>query len=68
MAADALKSGADSLAGRIVGWRRELHAHPELGFQEQWTAAFLSARLERSSVEMANADNLRERAAGTVQL
>ena len=27
-------------------WRRRLHAHPELGFEEHETAAFVAARLE----------------------
>ena len=30
---------ANAIADRIVAWRREFHAHPELGFQEQRTAA-----------------------------
>ena len=24
---------------QIVAWRRDFHRHPELGFQETWTAA-----------------------------
>ena len=30
---------ANAIADQIVAWRREFHAHPELGFQEQRTAA-----------------------------
>ncbi len=29
----------------LVAWRRELHAHPELGFAEHRTAAFVAERL-----------------------
>ena len=31
---------------RIVGWRRELHAHPELRFDLPWTEGFVAGRLE----------------------
>ncbi len=34
-----------SLADTLTGWRRHLHAHPELTLQEQQTAAFVCARL-----------------------
>ncbi len=30
----------------IAGWRRDLHAHPELRFEEHRTAAFVAAKLE----------------------
>lgn len=36
---------AEDLAGDIVGWRRHLHAHPELAFEEHETAAFVAERL-----------------------
>ena len=29
----------------VVGWRRHIHANPELGFAEHQTAAFVAARL-----------------------
>ena len=29
-----------------IAWRRELHRHPELGYQEQRTAQFVASRLE----------------------
>ena len=28
--------------GQMTAWRRDIHAHPELGFEEQRTADLLS--------------------------
>jgi amidohydrolase len=33
------------LAGKLTGWRRHLHANPELSLEEAQTAAFVQARL-----------------------
>ncbi len=33
------------LLPQLVTWRRQLHQHPELGFQEQQTAAFITQKL-----------------------
>jgi len=33
------------LAARMTAWRRHLHAHPETGFEEHATAAFVAERL-----------------------
>ncbi len=30
------------LHARMTGWRRDLHRHPEFGFEEQRTAAFVA--------------------------
>ncbi len=30
----------------LTAWRRDLHAHPELGFEEERTAAFVAEKLE----------------------
>lgn len=38
---DALEANRDELER----WRRDIHAHPELGFQEQRTAEFVAAKL-----------------------
>lgn len=34
-----------ALQHAMAGWRHELHAHPEFGFEERRTAAFVAARL-----------------------
>ena len=39
-----------SLAEALVGWRRHLHANPELSCQERGTAGFVSARLAELGV------------------
>lgn len=37
---------AEGVAGEVVRWRRHLHSHPELSFQEHDTAAFVQRTLE----------------------
>ena len=39
-----------TLAETLTGWRRHLHAHPELTLHEQGTAAFVCARLRELNV------------------
>ena len=39
-----------TLAETLTGWRRHLHAHPELTLHEQGTAAFVCARLQELGV------------------
>ena len=34
-----------------IGWRRDIHMHPELGFGEERTAEFISRRLETFGIE-----------------
>ena len=36
----------------MIAWRHDLHAHPELGFQEHRTAAFVAAKLKEFGVEV----------------
>jgi amidohydrolase len=40
----------DELKQRLVGLRRELHAHPEVGFTERWTSAFVRRRMEATGM------------------
>jgi amidohydrolase len=40
----------NTLAETLTGWRRHLHAHPELTLNEQGTAAFVCARLQELGV------------------
>ena len=32
---------------KLVNWRRDLHRHPELGFEEHRTSAFIAGLLEQ---------------------
>ena len=50
--APALKAEAERLAADLVAWRRDLHRHPELGFEEKRTAGFVAARLEELGLEL----------------
>jgi amidohydrolase len=40
-----LDKAADAVLPKVVVWRRDLHAHPELGNQELRTSAFLAEQL-----------------------
>jgi amidohydrolase len=35
----------------LIAWRRDLHAHPEFGFEEKRTAAFVAARLREFGLD-----------------
>lgn len=48
--ADHIRAIANDLHASTVGWRRHLHAHPELSFQEVETAAFVKAELDRLGI------------------
>ena len=41
-----------ALHDRMTGWRRDLHAHPELGFEEARTAARVAELLESFGIEV----------------
>ncbi len=42
----------DEIVAQVVADRRHLHAHPELGFQEYETSAFVAARLRDLGLEV----------------
>ncbi|KRB01146.1 N-acyl-L-amino acid amidohydrolase [Devosia sp. Root685] len=43
---DRIEKLVDGVRDQVVGWRRHLHANPELSFQEHETAAFIVERLQ----------------------
>ena len=48
----ALVREIEGFAGEMTSWRRDIHAHPELGFQEHRTADFVSSQLKKFGVEV----------------
>ena len=46
-----LRDAVRTLQSSLVEWRRYLHQYPELGFQEQKTATFISDRLSEWGIE-----------------
>ncbi|MCX7961409.1 MAG: M20 family metallopeptidase [Burkholderiales bacterium] len=42
----------ERFAGEMTAWRRDLHAHPELGFEEQRTADFVARKLAAWGIEV----------------
>ena len=41
-----------AMHGELTGWRRDLHAHPELGFEEHRTSDFVARKLEEFGLEV----------------
>ncbi|OBQ59988.1 M20 aminoacylase family protein [Mesorhizobium erdmanii] len=41
----------EALKREMTAWRRDLHAHPEFGFEEKRTAAFVAARLREFGLD-----------------
>ncbi|MGF9764988.1 amidohydrolase [Microvirga sp. 0TCS3.31] len=41
----------DTLEREITAWRRDLHAHPEFGFEERRTSAFVAAKLREFGLD-----------------
>ena len=35
----------------LTAWRRDIHAHPELGFEENRTADFVAQKLEEFGIQ-----------------
>ena len=46
------KERIKKLAPELVNWRRHLHAHPELAFEEKETAAFVAEKLRGLGLEV----------------
>ena len=42
----------ESLANEFTQWRRDIHAHPELGFEEARTADFVAEKLESFGIQV----------------
>ena len=38
----------------VTTWRRELHANPELCYEENWTAEFITEKLKSFGMEVHN--------------
>ena len=38
----------------VISWRRELHANPELSYEENWTSEFISEKLKSFGMEVCN--------------
>ena len=36
----------------VKDWRHDLHAHPELGYEEEWTSNFVAEKLESFGIEV----------------
>ena len=49
---DTLKKTIAELHGDMVAWRRHLHRHPELSFQEQNTVAYVIELLKAEGIEV----------------
>jgi len=43
---------ATELAPKVVAWRRDIHQHPELSFQETRTAALVADHLRKLGMEV----------------
>lgn len=41
----------DALKNEMTAWRRDLHAHPEFGFEEKRTSAFVAAKLREFGLD-----------------
>jgi len=48
----SFKDAAARIADDLVTWRRDLHRHPELGFEERRTASFVASCLEGLGLEV----------------
>lgn len=49
---DQVNQAVTAVEGQVVAWRRDFHAHPELGFNEHRTAAAVAAHLRSLGLEV----------------
>ena len=49
--ADAIDAAAHEIEGRVIAWRRDIHAHPELGNREFRTAAIVAEHLKKLGLD-----------------
>ncbi|MFZ1755461.1 MAG: amidohydrolase [Caldilineaceae bacterium] len=49
---ERLKTEAQDLHSQLVAWRRDFHAHPELGFEETRTAGIVAEHLHSLGLEV----------------
>lgn len=47
-----LAADVSAMAPELSTWRRELHRHPELGFEEHWTADYVASHLDGLGLEI----------------
>ncbi len=50
--AEAVASAVEAVSPKVVAWRRDLHANPELGFAETRTAGMVAAHLRSLGLEV----------------
>ncbi|MBW8304416.1 MAG: M20/M25/M40 family metallo-hydrolase, partial [Brevundimonas sp.] len=50
--AETVAAAVEAVTPRVVGWRRDLHAHPELGFAETRTAGLVADHLRSLGLEV----------------
>ncbi len=50
--AESVAEAAQAIEADVIAWRRDLHAHPELGLAETRTAAFVAERLRTMGIEV----------------
>jgi amidohydrolase len=49
---DEIAHRAEALAGKLLAWRRDIHAHPELGNQEVRTSALVTEHLRSLKLDV----------------
>lgn len=47
-----MDKAADGLTDKVIGWRRDIHQHPELGNREVRTAAMVAAHLQSLGIDV----------------